>query len=511
MFEFRASDIAKACEGELILGSQDALANSCYINSQDSVKDSMFAAFAGERADGHDYLESAAKKGARVFLISDGSRDFSFLDSETCAVILVSDVLLALQKLANYQRSLMSCPVIGITGSSGKTSTKELLKGALQANFDVTASEGSYNNELGVPLTILRANKDTQVLVLEMGMRGLGQITELTDIAHPTMSIITTIGDAHIEMLGSRENIAKAKGEIFEALTKDQLAFMPADVDYGDYLRSICKATLITSYVENHVAQHLAVVEPATSELYKTFAGYTADITSYDPEGNASALVKLPNGDVHNMKLEIPGEHSISNALLALAAAQMLGIDAQAAIRGMEAVRPAEMRMQRCEVNNLPGISDVSILVDCYNANPESTEAALKTLSVSELGDPRTGLRIAVLGDMLEMGQHCAKVHKDILLLAGMLKIDLVYTFGKAYAGATKDVLKELSTGRSLEDIPEIRSFTDMNILISSLSAAVTTGSLILVKGSRGMQMERVVKALNIDEDEKSTEGGRPW
>jgi len=486
MFELSAKQIAEICSGELLAGPADQTANSCSIDSRQVVFGSLFAAFKGAKVDGHSYIESAAAKGASIILVNTRTLDWKEIAARA-AVILVDDTLKALQGLASYQRSLLTCPVIGITGSSGKTSTKELLKGALETSLRVIATEGNYNNELGVPLTLLRATRQTEAVIVEMGMRGLGQITELTDIAKPSMSIITTIGDAHIEMLGSRENIAKAKGEIFEALSQDQLAFMPADADFADYLRSVCAAPLIT----------VALERGEQSGQAEQRATYTADIVDYDARGNATSLIELPTGETVEMKLEIPGEHSVQNALLALAVAQALGLDAHSAVRGIEQVRPATMRMQRCKVDTLPQLSDVHILVDCYNANPESTEAALKTLSVSKLGDTQAGKRIAVLGDMLEMGEHAQTVHNDILLLAGLLNIDLVYTYGEHYGQATQHLLGEVSAGRCLKNIPELRSLGCMDLLIRSLSSELTSGSIILVKGSRGMRMERVVEALS--------------
>ena len=510
MFKRSAKDIAEICSGTLVAGTDDRVASSCcVIKSFEAVKASIFAAFTGDNADGHDYIEDAVSRGASIVLASREELDYEGFAARA-SVILVDDVLKALQKLAQYQRSLMTCPVVGITGSSGKTSTKELLKGALDAGFSsasaVVATEGNYNNELGVPLTILRANKDSEVVVVEMGMRGLGQIAELAEIAKPTMSIITTIGDAHIEMLGSRENIAKAKGEIFEALSEEQLAFMPAEVDFAEYLLSVSKAPVITVQVESHdkTDDNAGLSHQATSQSTAQAASYRAAILGFDKEGCALSLVELPNTEKIEMQLLIPGKHSVQNALLAMAAASALGVDAELAIRGMETVQPAEMRMQRRNVEVLPQVEDVDILVDCYNANPESMAASLKTLAVSTLNCDG-GKRIAVLGDMFEMGEHSDRVHKEILLLAGLLRLDAVYTFGTAFERATRDVLDELHKGKSLENFPELRSLTDMDLLLRSLMSEVTSGSLILVKGSRGMHMERVVEALVKKATEKET------
>ena len=498
MFSYSAQDITEICSGKLLAGTPDRIASSCaVIKSYEAVEASIFAAFIGDKRDGHNYIEDAVSRGASIVFVSRDDLDYAQFAARA-SIILVDSVLDALQKLAKDQRSFMTCPFIGITGSSGKTSTKELLKGALDAGFTseavVIATEGNLNNELGVPLTILRSNKDTEVVVVEMGMRGLGQITELAKIARPTMSIITTIGDAHIEMLGSRENIAKAKGEIFEALSQDQLAFMPEEVDFGDYLLSVSKAPVITVRIDRHYNEGESKSSPP--QTASPAASYSADILGFDKEGCAFSRVHLPSGEAVEMKLLIPGEHSVQNALLALAAAAALGVDAKTAIRGMEVTLPADMRMQRRPAKALSEVEDVTILVDCYNANPESTAASLKTLAVSALSCAG-GKRIAVLGDMLEMGEHKARVHKDILLLAGLLKLDAVYTFGEVYKAATQEVLDELHSGRSLENFPELRSLTDMDLLLRSLAAEVTDGSLILVKGSRDMQMERVVEVLS--------------
>ena len=501
MFKYDAKDVIKICSGKLVAGTEDRVTSSCcVIKSFEAIEESIFAAFTGDNTDGHDYIEDAVSRGASIVLVSREELDYADF-ANRASVILVDDVLKALQKLAQHQRSLMSCPVVGITGSSGKTSTKELLKGALDAGFSnacaVVATEGNFNNELGVPLTILRSNKDTEVVVVEMGMRGLGQITELAEIAKPTMSIITTIGDAHIEMLGSRENIAKAKGEIFEALSEEELAFMPTKVDFAEYLLSVSKAPIITVAVENHdkAGDNAELFQQTTNQTMSQEATYKATILSFDREGCALSLVELPSGEKLEMRLLIPGEHSVQNALLALAAASALGVDAGLAIRGMEITQPAEMRMQRRKVETLPSVEDVDILVDCYNANPESMAASLKTLAVSTLNCDG-GKRIAVLGDMLEMGEHRDRVHKDILLLAGLLRLDAVYTFGNAFERAARGILDELHMGKSLENFPELRSLTDMDLLLRSLTSEITSGSLILVKGSRDMHMERVIDAL---------------
>ena len=477
MYDFSAGDIAETCRGEILAGSPNRIANSCCIDSRKVRTGSLFAAFIGAQVDGHDYLASAVALGATVLMVSDAARDYSTL-AQNATVILVDDVLTALQDLASYQRSLMSCPIIGITGSSGKTTTKELLKGALtlctNPAFRAVATEGNYNNELGVPLTLLAADKTTEAVVVEMGMRGIGQITLLAEIARPTIGIITTIGDAHIEMLGSRENIARAKGELFESLSADALAIMPAEVNFADYLRSVSKAVVLTV---------------GSSEG----ADYQIQDICFDAQGNASTYVIPPTGEKLPLQLSIPGEHNVTNALLAIAVAQAVGVDAQTSICGIQKVQAAEMRMQRRPAAAL-SVPDVDILLDCYNANPESTAASLKTLAVSEIDDG--ALRVAVLGDMFELGTHSARAHKDILFLAGLLNINLVYTFGEAYTQATQDVLRELSAGRDTCNLAELRSLTDIDLLIKSLQTALTPGSLVLIKGSRGMHMERIADAL---------------
>ncbi|MCL2680606.1 MAG: UDP-N-acetylmuramoyl-tripeptide--D-alanyl-D-alanine ligase [Coriobacteriia bacterium] len=492
MYDFSAADIAAVCKGSIIAGSPEARANSCSIDSRRVKPGSLFAAFVGTQVDGHDYLQAAVSGGATIVLVTDSAADYADI-AASAAVIVVADTLRALQDLASYQRGLMTCPVIGITGSSGKTTTKELLSGALQLctqpPLRVVATEGNYNNELGVPLTILAADQNSEVVVVEMGMRDRGQITQLAEIARPTIGIITTIGDAHIEMLGSRENIARAKGELFEALPADGVALMPVDVAYGDYLRSVSAASVLTVGSDKQ-------------------ADYQACELRFDKQGNAAVMVTLSSAEEIPLQLAIPGEHMVSNALLALAAAQLVGVEAQLAICGIQQVKAAAMRMQRC-VAQLPAAPNVEILLDCYNANPESTAASLNTLAVAVV--PAGALRVAVLGDMLELGDHSAKAHKDILLLAGLLQINLVYTLGEAYTQATQDVLRELSTGRSSSDLADLRSLTDRDLLIRSLIGALKPGSLVLIKGSRGMQMEAIADALmNADLDSDTPAAKQP-
>ena len=493
MLAFSAQEIARASGGKLICGDPEALATSCVIDSRTVQPDSLFVAFKGEHSDGNDYIDAAIAAGATVILSGAQNTDKVSSGASRTAVIQVNDTLVALQNLARYQRSLLEIPVIGITGSSGKTSTKEMIKAALGTALRVVATEANNNNELGVPLTVLSADETSEALVVEMGMRARGEIALLAEIARPQIGVITTIGDAHIELLGSRENIARAKAELLEALPADGEAIVPANTAYADVLRSVCQTPITRVGLAPDQADIVA-----------------SDIT-LDEQAFPHARVSLPDGKTLTLNLSLPGAHNMSNALLAIATGLCLNLEPLAMADALATLTPSGMRFT---VIRLPQLN-IRVINDSYNANPESTAAALTTFAAMQT----IGKRIAVLGDMLELGTESAQAHQSILGLTKELGINHALTYGDHYqaagqrsggnsehsAGAKAEGRGE-QTNRGREEYPHFSaSDAGMDALLQNLIDCIEPGDLVLVKGSRGMRTERVVDAL-IELDKRSPE-----
>jgi len=462
MLEFRADEITRICGGRLLCGPQEAGACRVVIDSRQAGPDTLFAAFPGEQVDGHNYVEACFDAGARIALITDATRSEelrAIAQRYNAALIQVEDMQGALWDLARANRARLSCPIIAITGSSGKTSTKELLASVLSQELRTEATRENHNNELGVPLTLLQADASTQVLVVEMGMRGAGEITALAELVRPQIGIITSIGLAHVEMLGSPEAVAAAKAELLTALPLDGLAIYPDDTGYTDLLR------------EANAARRTLTVGSGPDADY-----YATDIT-LDDEGCALATIHTPHA-TFPAALHIPGLHMLSNALLVCACAEELGLTKPALVEGLAQARVVGSRGARLEA---PG-RGVAIIADAYNANPDSMAVALRSLASLRPTQPE-GRRVAVLGDMLELGDRSQDAHRAILELADKLNLEFLFVFGSQFGAVA----------------PAEIAYDDMVVLGRSLCAFVRPGDIVLVKGSRGMRMERVIEALQAE------------
>ena len=371
----------------------------------------LFIPLVGDKFDGRKFAVEALRRGALVLEVKDG--------------------LKALQELAAYHRSKFRIPIIGVTGSVGKTTTKDMLASILAQEFPTLKSEENFNNEIGVPLTLLKLTKKHRAAVIEMAMQRSGEIHELAAIVKPTIAVITNIGESHLEFLKTKANIAKAKTEIFKFLRDEDWAVINQDDEYFEHLRS---------RVEGRGARVVTfgIIEKA-------------DVTPKEVEG-----VKLP----------VPGEHNIYNALAAITVAKILKVKKRSIKKGLEKFHPSSKRME--VINRLDG---VTVINDTYNASPQSMAAALKVLSAMRQAP---GRRIAVLGDMLELGRSARPAHRRVLKLARKLGIDKLFLFGNLWPAAYKS----------------------KKPLIRNLKKLIRPRDIILVKGSRGTKMEEVVEAL---------------
>jgi UDP-N-acetylmuramoyl-tripeptide--D-alanyl-D-alanine ligase len=420
-----ADDVARAAGARLVEpGTASEGPTRAVIDSRHAGRGDLFVGLPGERVDGGRFAADVLAAGAWGVLVGEG---WSGIDSFDGAILVALDPLRALQDLANAWRHELGAQVIGITGSTGKTSTKDLTAAMVDQQRRVVATPLNLNTEIGLPLTILGAPAGTEALVLEMAMRGSGQIAELTAIAEPDVGVIVNVGPVHLELLGSLEAIAAAKAELLVDLRPGATAVLPA----------------AEPLLDAHLRDDLRIV---------TFGA---------------------GGDVAQLgELELPftSEHMRSNALAALAAARALG----AQPRGMLEVTLSALRGQRVE---LPG--GVVVIDDCYNANPMSMRAALDDLAASAVGR-----RLAVLGDMLELGPDEGRFHAEIGAYAAQRGVDVLVTVGPLAAG-----MADAFDG-------ELHPVADAAGAAALASELLCPGDTVLVKGSRGLGLEVVAQRL---------------
>ncbi|MBW3624868.1 MAG: UDP-N-acetylmuramoyl-tripeptide--D-alanyl-D-alanine ligase [Armatimonadetes bacterium] len=459
MKPFSLNEIAAATQGRFMNADAPEQAQTLAGITTDSRKirpGDLFIALKGPNSDGHDYVESALAGGALGALVEE-----SWVNTHPTTsgpLLLVPDTQIALGQVAGWHASRLPARRVGVTGSSGKTTTKEMIAAALAPSGPTLKNEGSQNGETGVPLALLNLTEAHQYAVLEMGMRGPGQIRYLAEIVRPEVGVITNIGRAHLEFLGSQENVARAKGELLECLPPDGTAILPSADSYLPVLGELCRCNVIT--------YGLTV---------------NANLRAHDlvPTGRGSMFrVSFPDGRATTAEIPLLGKHNVLNALAAFAVAFTLGADLDAAREALSAFQPPAMRSAVVE-------SDYGfrVLHDAYNANPDSMRAALEVLS----GYPPR--RIAVLGDMLELGPSEAQEHRA-LGEAVATSADVLIAVGPR----TKETVngaceKGLSGG-------EAYWYADAPAAAAEIRALVREGDTVLLKGSRGVKMEAIAEAL---------------
>ena len=443
---------------------KDVLFTAVSTDSRTLKQGNLFIALTGENFDGSKFVSSAAEKGAVAAIVNqqaDG-RDLAI----NIPLIRVKDTRLGLGQLAAYWRSRFTLPVIGVTGSNGKTTVKEMIASILRQTIAdgeiktdeqldyVLATEGNLNNEIGVPQMLLRLRQHHRYAVIEMGMNHIGEIAYLTRLAKPTVALITNAGAAHIEGLGSVETVARAKAEIFEGLDQQGTAVINADDVYAPLWRKYAGLRQIMDFGLHEKAQISAEyqVDPLRSRI----------------------KLKLPDG-ITEVELHVPGVHNIYNALAAAATTAALGLNKTLITAGLENFRGVEGRMQK-----KLGLHHAVLIDDTYNANPASVRAALAVLATT------TGKKIFVLGDMGELGESAVDLHRAIGRDARKAGLDQLLTLGELSAYAAEEFGKGARHFNSLDEL--------LNVVESQLAEDVT----VLIKGSRFMQMERVVRQLEI-------------
>jgi len=429
------------------------------IDSRNIKEGELFVALKGERFDGHDFVPEAIKKGAWGALVERAAlKDNIASLGELKNILLVEDTLSALQEMSHLHRKKFSIPVIGVTGSNGKTTTKEMLACILHRMGPVLKNEGNLNNHIGVPLTLMKITSVHRAAVVEMGMSAAGEIATLARLVTPTVGVITNIGPAHLAFFDGMEKIADAKGELLDNLRSDATAVLNADDDYFMRLRSKFHGSIITFGIEN-----AADVRASKIEQGRDYTDFT--ITAY--------------GAVTNVRTRVVGTHNVYNALAASAAAIAVGIPLDAVKHGLDDFAPVAMRSEVREIDGR------TVLADYYNANPASMDAAITTAVSLATGRKS----IVVLGDMLELGNAAVDAHQAIGQAAVRRGVDFVITFGTLAKQIGEGAIKE---GMSRDRVFEALTHAEAALLIKRLSRP---GDVILIKGSRGMKMEKILEA----------------
>lgn len=419
----------------------------------------LFVAIRGEFFDGHDFVADAAGKGAVAALVSEAW--FSGIDEPPIPVIVVEDPLVALQRLASYWRSIFRLRVVGITGSIGKTSTKQVVAAVLGDAFNVLYSQGNYNNEIGLPLSVLEISPDTDVVVLEMGgAYAFGEITQLAEIARPDIGIVTNVTHSHVERMGSLDAIAQTKTELIESLPEHGLAVLNIDDERVRAMAEKAKCRIVYYGLDEGAAIRAINLE------------------SRGMDGTAFTLVRGTRRD--HVQIPLLGLHSVHAALAAFAVGFELGMDLPNMLRGLDA---PEIQLRLLLT---PGRNGSTILDDHYNSNPKSSFAALALLA-----DLNARRRIAILGDMLELGDYEEEGHQIVGERVSEI-VDMLITLGPRAR-----IIAE-TAHRNNPGLP-IYTFDDKQALVVAARAALQPGDLVLVKGSRGLKMETVVEDLRDD------------
>lgn len=450
MTSLTAHGICNAIGGKLVSGPFERVASGgVCTDSRNLPPHAVFFALGGDHFDGNLFAPDASRTAAAVVV----SRVEPGIDP-SCAVILVEDTLKALQQLASWWRAGLTLTAIGLTGSNGKTSTKDLTASVLSQGFRTIATKGNLNNHIGVPLSILQASPADEAAVWEMGMNHPGELAPLCGMTRPKIGIITSIGTSHIEYMGSRENIAREKCTVARCLPEDGFMIFPAECDYADMIRQSTRAACIDCGIDTGTVR---VENPVSTENGTRF---TLSIPDFCRE-----MVELP---VH-------GRHMVGNALLAAAAGWVAGLAKEQIVSGLNQAQLTGGRLHCTRVN------DILVVDDTYNANPDSMQAALHT--VAELSC--TGRRFAVLGRMGELGTFSAEGHALVGRTAEKLRFDCVVSVGPDAARITDAIsagscTKAVNLGTAEEAAEWLRSHT-------------SAGDIVLFKGSRLARMEHVM------------------
>lgn len=448
------SEIIRATGGVLSGGDANASLTDVSTDSRAIGEGMLFVALSGENFDGHDFAEGALKHGAVAAVVS---KDIPLNGPK----ILVKDTLKALGDIATFYRMKFSVPFVGITGSVGKTTTKDMIACVLDAKYNVLKTKGNFNNQIGLPLTLLRLESNHEIAVTEMGMSGFGEIDNLASMVKPSTCVFTNIGMSHIEKLGSRENIRKAKFEMLNHMKKGgNVVFCGDDEMLWDARNN-----------------------------FLGFNDFSYGITNTECDVRATDIVYGACGtdftvchDDKSFRVHIPvlGDHNVKNALAAYLVGLCFGVSAEEYVKAVSEFTPGNMRQNILDVNG------ITVINDCYNASPSSVQAGLKILNQLD----KNRRKIAVLGDMLEMGEWAEEAHTLVGQYVVENQVEILVTVGK---NSVKIAEGAANAGMEKESL---YSFDNNDEVSAFLDSIVEKGDIVLVKGSRGMKLETVVEHL---------------
>ena len=443
--------LANSVHGNLHCGDAADLVTNVSTDTRTIRSGSAFFALEGENFDAHHFLDKAAASGAAVLVVE---RVPEGVDFGSAAVVVVKDTLCALQAFAAWYIRQLDVEVIGITGSNGKTSTKDFALAVLSERFKVNATKGNLNNHIGLPLSVLATEEDDEVCILEMGMNHAGEIAPLCEIARPKIGIITNVGTAHIEFLGSKDAIAEEKGALACSLPDNGTLIVSAACQYANYYRDHTHARqMIVGNGRGNVR---------AEELHMSCTG-------------SEFLLVIDGEDPSKVHLPVVGRHMVANALLAAGAGHALGMSVREIAAGLNKTELTSGRLRSFEV------AGITIFDDTYNANPESVKAALETLA--EIKVPQTSQRYVVLGRMAEQGKHAAKAYREIGSLAAERGLGVMTLGDEAQA------ISEAATESGAESV----HFETIEAAADWLQSTCVRGDAVLFKGSRAAAMERLM------------------
>ena len=450
MTDYTIKDAVSVSNGKYF-GDEAILAEPCadvVIDSRKATKGSIFAAIRGERVDGYDFIESAMQNGA-ICVIAERAPA-----NPDIPHILVSSVPAALRFIAAHYREQFHIPIIGVTGSVGKTSTKEMISCVMKKRMELLYTEGNFNNELGVPLTLFRLNSEHRAAVIEMGISDFNEMTRLTRIVKPNAAVFTAIGDAHLENLGSREGVLKAKAEILDGMPMGTIAFINGDDEL-----------LVGMEVKPRKKISFGLGEKCDIRA--------TNVKNLGADGSSCLIMGL--GREFEARIPAYGHHMLYAALAAAAVGLYFGFSGEEISAGLLDYVPVGHRASAIDVNG------ITVIDDCYNANPTSVHMALESLS-----DFTTRRRVAILGDMLELGDDKERFHYEVGARSAQ---------SGAVTIACGALAKGIAKGASVVG-GETAYFEDVEALLTALPGIIKPGDAVLVKASRGMHLEAVVEKL---------------
>ena len=457
MIEMKVEECLKAIGGELISGVGTKVFRGVSIDSRTLKKDELFICIHGHRFDGHDFIEEVQNKKAAAIILSDGSNVIS-RRGEVPIVVRVDDTLEALQELARFHREKMSMRVVGITGTNGKSTTKEMTAAITEKKFKTIKTRGNLNNHIGLPLNLFHLSKTDEVAIMEMGMSAAGEIKRLAEIAQPQIGVLTNISEGHLVHLKTLKKVQAAKGELYDSLSEQGTAIVNVDDPLVFELAKSVRAKVVTYGIYNKADIKAENIRPMGQE------GFSLDVNFFDK----NVPVCLP----------FLGECNIYNALAAIATGFSLGIGSDDIQDGL---RNVKLLPNRYEVVEHEG---ATIINDSYNANPRSMQEALKTLT----GYRCEGRRFFVVGDMLELGDLAELAHVRLGVNIAKYSIDYLVVVGELSAYVAKSAV---ASGMNKK---QTATASDHKCAVAFLKKHVRPGDCLLVKGSRGSRMEEVIE-----------------